>query len=133
MGKKRTWSGKSKWDYPIEWFLDGTKQGAYLTKYVWNAKLEKTEKLYLCYVASMTKFDEFRPCYAARDEMMKALSVCKDTLDNTKDKLIELDWIVVYGRPGTSDLQYPAVGRDDPNFGKRKGIKGRPKNTSEGD
>lgn len=116
MGKKRMWAGKDKYDYPNEWFLDGTKQGAYLTKYVFNAKLEKLDKLYLCYVASMTKFDHLRPCFASRDEMMNALSLSKDTLNRIKGKLIELEWIVVYQRPGTSDLQYPAVGQDDPNF-----------------
>lgn len=63
----------------------------------------------------MTRFNQPQPCYASRDEIMNALSISKDTLNRVKKKLIELDWIVVYERPGTSDLQYPAVGKDDPN------------------
>jgi hypothetical protein len=116
MSKKRHWESRSNKDFPKEWHLGTTSQGAYLTKYVFNAKLEKLEKLYLCYVAAMSKFDERRPCFASRDEMLNALSMVKATHTKTKKKLIELGWIVVYGREGTSDLQFPAIGKDDPNF-----------------
>jgi hypothetical protein len=116
MGKKRHWESKSNKDFPKEWHLGTTSQGAYLTKYIFNAKLGKVEKLYLCYVAAMSKFDERRPCYASTDEMLNALSMVKDTHQKIKKKLIELEWIVVYGRTGTSDLQFPAIGNDDPKF-----------------
>lgn len=116
MGSKKAWVALSKSSFPDDWYLGETSQGTYLTKYVFNAKLEKLEKLYLCYVAAMTNFTKKRPCYASRDEMMNALSFCKDTFNRVKKKLIELDWIVCYERPGTSDLQFPSVGKDDPNF-----------------
>jgi hypothetical protein len=116
VGTKRVWAGINKTHFPTDWYLEGTSQGSYLTKYIFNAKLEKLEKLYLCYVAAMTRFKDHQPCYASRDEIMNALSISKDTLNRVKRKLIELDWIVVYERPGTSDLQFPSVGKDDPNF-----------------
>ncbi len=116
MGKKRHWESSSNKDFPKVWFLERTSQGAYLTRHIFKAKLEKLEKLYLCYVAAMSKFDEKRPCYASRDEMLNALSISRDTYNKTKSKLIDLEWIVVYGRDGTSDLQFPAVGNDDPSF-----------------
>lgn len=116
MGNKRTWPGLNRKSFPQVWFLEKTSQGAYLTKHVFKAKLDKLDKLYLCYVAAMTNFKAKTPCYASRDEMMNALSMSKDTLNRVKKKLIELDWIIVYERPGTSDLQFPAVGREDPNF-----------------
>jgi hypothetical protein len=116
MGQKNLWAGVNKRDFPKDWYLEGASQGSYMTKFVFNAKLGKLEKLYLCYVAAMTKFNQHQPCYASRDEMMNALSISKDTLNKVKKKLIDLDWIVVYERPGTSDLQFPAVGKDEPGF-----------------
>ena len=110
------WPELNRKKFPQVWFLEGTTQGSYQTKHVFNAKLDKLEKLYLCYTAAMTNFKNKTPCYASRDEMMNALSMSKDTLNRVKKKLIELDWIVVYERPGTSDLQFPAVGKDDPGF-----------------
>lgn len=116
MGNKRSWPELNRKSFPQVWFLEKTSQGAYLTKHVFNAKLDKLDKLYLCYVAAMTNFKDKRPCYASRDEMMNALSMSKETLNRVKNKLRELDWIIVYERPGTSDLQFPAVGRDTPGF-----------------
>lgn len=116
LGHKKSWASFKKNDFPPVWFLEGTSQGTYLTKFVFMAELGKLEKLYLCYVAAMTNFQKKSPCYASRDEMMNALSMSKDTLNRTKKKLIELDWIVCYERPGTSDYQFPALGRRDPDF-----------------
>lgn len=116
MGNKRTWPELNRQVFPQVWFLEKTSQGAYLTKHVFNAKLDKLDKLYLCYVAAMTNFKDKRPCFASRDEMMNALSMSKETLNRVKNKLRELDWIIVYERPGTSDLQFPAVGEDTPGF-----------------
>ena len=116
MGNKRMWTELNRKVFPEEWFLEGSSQGAYLTRHIFNAKLDKLDKLYLCYVAAMTNFKAKTPCYASRDEMMNAMSVSKDTLNKVKKKLMELDWIIVYERTGTSDLQFPAVGEDDPDF-----------------
>lgn len=116
MGEKRVWISIRKDEFPPVWFLTGTSQGTYLSKYVFNAELGKVEKLYLSYVAAMTNFSKKTPCFASRDEMMNAMSMSQDTLYRVKRRLIELDWIVCYERAGTSDLQFPAVGSGQPGF-----------------
>jgi hypothetical protein len=38
----------------------------------------------------------------------------KQTLDASKNKLMDLGWIVCYGRGRFSDLYYPQLGKSDP-------------------
>jgi hypothetical protein len=91
-----------------------------------NALLPHYVKDYLRYVASKCSWagtqDESRsygPCFATQDVQEIHMDRSSDYINKAKRKALELGWIQVKKRHGTSDYIYPTKGWDDPKMTRR--------------
>jgi hypothetical protein len=104
------------------WFIPKSIQQAQYLNLV-NAAWIPHEVKDLCrYVASKatwkhTKNEEksYTPCYATHDTIEIQMARSKDYIAKAKKKALDLGWIQVRHRAGTSDQIWPVIGVDDPD------------------
>lgn len=108
------------------WFLDTKIQQAQYMNLVNQAVLPHDVKDYLRYIASKCSWAgtrdssrEYSPCFARQDVQEIQMDRSSDYIGKAKRKSLELGWIQVRKRAGTSDEIYPTLGWDDPDMVRR--------------
>ena len=111
---------------PKKWYLDPKIQQAQYMNLVNKALLPHYVKDYLRYIASKCSWAgmkdpsrEYSPCFARQDIQEIQMDRSSDYIAKAKRKALELKWIQVKKRPGTSDEIYPTLGIDDPSMKRR--------------
>ena len=111
---------------PREWFLDTKLQQAQYMNLVNNATIPHNVKDYLRYIASKCSWAgtkdpsrSYGPCFATQDVQEIQMDRSSDFITKSKRKALELGWIQVKKRQGTSDQIFPTVGWDDPTMKRR--------------
>lgn len=108
------------------WFIDKSIQQAQYMNMV-NVAVVPSQVKDLCrYIASKATWNHtkntaksYSACFATHDTIEIEMNRSKDFVQKAKKKAVELGWIQVLQRPGTSDLIFPVVGEDDPTINKR--------------
>lgn len=108
------------------WFIDKSIQQARYMNIVNAAWLPSQVKDLCRYIASKatwnhskSKDKSYTGCYATHDTIEIEMNRSKDFVRKAKKKALELGWIQVLERPGTSDLIFPVIGEDDPSINRR--------------
>ena len=103
------------------WYIDKSIQQAQYMNKVNEAQLPPEVKDFCRYIASKatwrhtTKPDKsYYPCYATHDAIEYEMNRSRHFVSTSKKQALELGWIQVLHRPGTSDLIWPRIGIDDP-------------------
>jgi hypothetical protein len=91
----------------------GTTQFQYM-EIVYKARLNKMAKLLLSYYAFRYNFSERQACYATSRTIETQLCMSRGTYSTYKQYLLDLGWIKVQHRKGTSDFIVVRIGLDDP-------------------
>ena len=106
-----------------QWFVDkNIQQAQYLNKV--NEALIPCQVKDLCrYIASKSTWrhtggdsKSYKPCFASQDTIEIQMGRSRKYVTEAKKKALELGWIQVLHRPGTSDQIYPRIGIDDPTI-----------------
>jgi hypothetical protein len=108
------------------WFIDKSIQQAQYMNMVNVAVVPSQVKDFCRYIASKATWNHtkhaarsYSGCFATHDTIEIEMNRSKDFVQKAKKKAVELGWIQVLQRPGTSDLIFPVVGEDDPAINKR--------------
>lgn len=109
------------------WFIDRSIQQAQYMNLVNAAFLPSQVKDFCRYIASKATWNNtknksrsYTGCFATHDTIEIEMNRSKDFVQKAKKKAVELGWIQVLQRPGTSDLIFPVVGVDDPEVPRRE-------------
>ena len=110
-------------DIEQHWFIDKTVQQAQYLNVVNNALIPCQVKDLCRYIASKatwkhTKGEKhsYKPCYASQDTIEIQMGRSRKYITQAKKKAIELGWLQVLHRPGTSDYIFPRIGEVDPTL-----------------
>lgn len=113
-------------DWENRWFIEkGIQQAQYMNKV--NESLIPGQIKDLCrYVASKASWNHtkgaeysYKPCWATHDTIEIQMGRSRKYVAAAKKAALELGWIQVLHRPGTSDLIWPRIGDEDPTLVQR--------------
>ena len=62
----------------------------------------------------------YYPCFATHDTMEIQMNRSRDYVSDAKKKALELGWVQVLHRAGTSDLVWPRIGVEDEEVKRKK-------------
>lgn len=106
-----------------KWFMDKHIQQAQYMNHINSAVIPYQVKDFCRYIASKTSWDHtkdksksYKPCYATQDTIEIQMNRSRDYVTEAKKAALELGWVQVMHRPGTSDLIWPCIGLDDPSM-----------------
>ncbi len=106
-----------------QWYLQPEIQQAQYLNIVNNAVIPHFVKDYLRYIASKCSWAgtkdpsrSYSGCYARQDLQEIHMDRSSDYVAKAKRKALELKWIQVKKRLGTSDEIFPTIGIDDPTM-----------------
>jgi hypothetical protein len=109
------------------WFIKKSIQQAQWMNMVNAAWIPHDVKDLCRYVASKATWEHtkkpensYTPCYATHDTIEIQMNRSTDYVAKAKKKALELGWIQVRHRAGTSDQIWPVIGEDDPDIKQRK-------------
>ena len=112
---EENWKGK--------WFVDKKIQQAQYMNRVNEAWIPHEVKDFCRYVASKATWNHsknpeksYYPCYATFDTIEIQMNRSTGYISKAKRMALELGWIQVMHRSGTSDLIWPRIGEDDPSI-----------------
>ena len=101
------------------WFVDKkTQQAQYMNK-VNEAWIPYNVKDFCRYIASKATWGHsdprkaYHPCFATHDTIEIQMNRSRDFVRDAKRKALDLGWIQVLHRAGTSDLIWPRIGDED--------------------
>lgn len=110
---------KEKWQE--FWFVDKTIQQAQYMNKVNEAWISYDVKDLCRYIASRATWDHNNPevlsyqgTTVSIDTIEIQMNRSEKYITKAKKKAIELGWLVVYNRYGTSCVTFPRIGHDDP-------------------
>jgi hypothetical protein len=110
-------------DIEQHWFIDKTVQQAQYLNVVNNALIPCQVKDLCRYIASKATWrhtgggsKSYKPCFASQDTIQIQMGRSRKYVTEAKKKALELGWVQVRHRPGTSDQIYPRIGTDDPTI-----------------
>lgn len=109
---------KNEWE--THWYVDKTIQQAQYLNKVNESLLPGQVKDFCRYIASKATWKHtsgmeksYKPCWATQDTIEIQMGRSRKYVTQAKKAALELGWIQVLGRPGTSDLIWPRIGDDD--------------------
>lgn len=105
------------------WFIDKSIQQAQYMNHVNQALIPGQVKDFCRYVASKATWNHtkelsksYEPCFASQDTIEIQMGRSRDYVTEAKKNALELGWIQVKHRQGTSDLIWPRIGDNDPSI-----------------
>lgn len=105
------------------WFIDKSIQQAQYMNYVNQALISGQVKDFCRYVASKATWSHtkdlnksYDPCFASQDTIEIQMGRSRDYVSEAKKNALELGWIQVKHRHGSSDLIWPRIGENDPSI-----------------
>lgn len=114
-------------DIEQHWFIDKSVQQAQYLNAVNAASIPCQVKDLCRYIASKATWKHskgekhsYKPCYASQDTIEIQMGRSRKYITQAKKKAIELGWIQVLHRPGTSDYIYPTIGENDPMITRKR-------------
>jgi len=109
------------------WFVPKNIQQAQYLNIVNAAWIPHEVKDFCRYVASKATWKHtkepsksYSPCYATHDTIQIQMNRSSDYVSKAKRMALDLGWIQVRHRGGTSDHIWPVIGVDDPNIQRKK-------------
>lgn len=113
----------NKQEWRDSWFVEKSIQQAQYMNKVNQAQLPPGVKDFCRYVASKATWrhtknpdKSYYPCYASQDTIQAEMNRSSAFITKVKQESLELGWIQVLHRQGTSDLIWPCIGIDDPDI-----------------
>jgi hypothetical protein len=113
-------------DWKNHWYVDKEIQQAQYLNKVNEALIPGQVKDFCRYIASKAtwrhtsgKDKSYKPCWATQDTIEIQMGRSRKYVSQVKKVALELGWIQVLGRPGTSDLIWPRIGNNDPSIKSR--------------
>lgn len=108
------------------WYVPKSIQQAQYLNIVNSAWIPHEVKDLCRYVASKATWKHtkepnksYSPCYATHDTIEIQMNRSSDYISKAKRMALDLGWIQVRHRAGTSDQIWPVIGVEDPNVQKR--------------
>jgi hypothetical protein len=105
------------------WYVDKEIQQAQYLNKVNEALIPGQVKDFCRYIASKAtwrhtsgKEKSYKPCWATQDTIEIQMGRSRKYVTQVKKVALELGWIQVLGRSGTSDLIWPRIGSNDPSI-----------------
>ena len=101
------------------WFVDKSIQQAQYMNKVNEAWIPFNVKDFCRYIASKATWRHsdpkkaYYPCFATHDTIEIQMNRSRDYVSDAKKRALELGWIQVLHRAGTSDLIWPRIGVGD--------------------
>ena len=101
------------------WFVDKKIQQAQYMNKINEAWIPYNVKDFCRYIASKAtwghsnKQKAYYPCFATHDTIEIQMNRSRDYVRDAKRRAIELGWVQVLHRAGTSDLIWPCIGVED--------------------
>ena len=121
---RRTVNEKEEWrNY---WFVDKSIQQAQYMNKVNEAWIPFNVKDFCRYIASKATWRHsdpkkaYYPCFATHDTIEIQMNRSRDYVRDAKKRALELGWIQVLHRAGTSDLIWPRIGVEDEQVIRKK-------------
>ena len=108
------------------WFVDKSIQQAQYMNKVNEAWIPFNVKDFCRYIASKSTWRHsdpkkaYYPCFATHDTIEIQMNRSRDYVSDAKKRALELGWIQVLHRAGTSDLIWPRIGVEDEQVIRKK-------------
>jgi hypothetical protein len=126
LNKQMRGSMKENEDWRNYWFVEKTIQQAQYMNKVNEAWIPHNVKDFCRYIASKATWRHtdakkaYYPCFATHDTMEIQMNRSRDYVSDAKKKALELGWVQVLHRAGTSDLVWPRIGVEDEEIKRKK-------------